>query len=146
MKILTNAPVEHQDKSEAEEEEAKEETKEEMFIPQAEVENEQQHYDKIVNKLLDYNEKINHGREIQVIEYLKRLKSDENFMHQFKNQRHLRRAFFTEFKIHCFNYKLLLFESVIRILTTLYKDMEDNDGNDIEGRKGRRQRNGKNEE
>ena len=64
MKILTNAPVDHQDKSEAEEEEAKEETKEEMFIPQAEVENEQQHYDKIVNKLLDYNEKINHGREI----------------------------------------------------------------------------------
>ena len=41
MKILTNAPVEHQDKSEAEEEEAKEEIKEEMFIPQAEVENEQ---------------------------------------------------------------------------------------------------------
>ena len=59
-------------------------------------------------------------------------------MQKFENQRNLRRAFFEEFKIHCFNYKLLLFESVIRILTTLYKDMEDNDGNDIEGRKGRR--------
>ena len=40
MKILTNAPVEHQEKSEAEEEEVKEETKEEQFIPQAELENE----------------------------------------------------------------------------------------------------------
>ena len=40
----------------------------------------------------------------------------------------MRRAFFEEFKIHCFNYILLLFESVIRLLTTLNKD--DNEGED----------------
>ena len=58
-------------------------------------------------------------------------------MNQFKNQRHLRRAFFTEFKIHCFNYKLLLFESVIRILTTLNKEV-DEEGNEEGVNKGRR--------
>ena len=58
-------------------------------------------------------------------------------MNQFKNQRHLRRAFFTEFKIHCFNYKLLLFESVIRILTTLNKEV-DEDGSEEGLNKGRR--------
>ena len=43
-------------------------------------------------------------------------------MQRFVNQRHLRRAYFEEFKIHSFNYILLLFESVIRLLTTLGKD------------------------
>ena len=81
-----------------------------------------------------------------MVEFLKRLSGDTDFMQKFKNQKHLRRAFFTEFKIHCFNYKLLLFESVIRMLTTLNKEMEDEDGNDIEGRKGRRQKGNKTEE
>ena len=31
----------------------------------------------------------------------------------------MRRAFFEEYKIHCFNFILLLFESIIRILTTI---------------------------
>jgi hypothetical protein len=31
----------------------------------------------------------------------------------------MRRAFFEEYKIHCFNFILLLFESVVRILTTI---------------------------
>lgn len=56
----------------------------------------------------------------------------------------MRRAFFTEFKIHCFNYILLLFESVIRILTTLNKEVEDEDGD--EGRRGRRKVGNKTEE
>lgn len=46
-------------------------------------------------------------------------------MFKFENQKHLRRAFFEEFKIHSFNYILLLFESVIRILTTVNKDEDD---------------------
>lgn len=52
----------------------------------------------------------------------------------------MRRAFFEEFKIHCFNYILLLFESVIRLLTTLNKD--DNEGEDanIEQRQGKRKK------
>ena len=39
----------------------------------------------------------------------------------------MRRAFFEEFKIHSLNYVLLLFESIIRILTTMHKEegMED---------------------
>ena len=61
-------------------------------------------------------------------------------MQKFENQRNLRRAFFEEFKIHCFNYILLLFESVIRLLTTLNKD--DNEGEDanIEQRQGKRKK------
>ena len=43
-------------------------------------------------------------------------------MKEYENQRHLRRAFYEEFKIHSFNYVLLLFESVMRILTTINKD------------------------
>jgi len=58
-------------------------------------------------------------------------------MNQFKNQRHMRRSFFCEFKIHCFNYKLLLFESVIRILTTLNKEA-DEDGGEEGNNRGRR--------
>ena len=42
-----------------------------------------------------------------------------DFMKQYVNQRHLRRAFFEEYKIHSFNFILLLFESCIRIQTTL---------------------------
>ena len=30
-------------------------------------------YDKIVQKLLEYNERINNGREVSVVEYLKRV-------------------------------------------------------------------------
>lgn len=52
----------------------------------------------------------------------------------------MRRAYYEEFKIHSFNYILLLFESVIRMLTTLNKD--DNEGEDanIDLRKGRKVR------
>ena len=45
-------------------------------------------------------------------------------MKDYDNQRHLRRAFYEEFKIHSFNYVLLLFESVMRLLTTINKDSD----------------------
>ena len=97
-------------------------------------------FEKIVQKLLEYNEKINSGKEISIVEYLKRIDQKSIFMQKFENQRNLRRAFFEEFKIHCFNYILLLFESVIRLLTTLNKD--DNEGEDanIEQRQGKRKK------
>lgn len=40
-------------------------------------------------------------------------------MKQYQNQRLIRRAFFEEYKIHSFNFILLLFESCVRIMTTL---------------------------
>eukprot|EP00347_Sterkiella_histriomuscorum_P000542 403375452 len=79
-------------------------------------------YEKIVNKLIEYNEKINEGKELSAIEYLKRIDMNSPFIKDYENQRHLRRAFYEEFKIHSFNYILLLFESVMRILTTINKD------------------------
>jgi hypothetical protein len=39
-------------------------------------------------------------------------------MKQYETQRHMRRAFFEEFKIHSFNFIMLLFESVNRIIAT----------------------------
>jgi len=38
----------------------------------------------------------------------------------------LRRGFYEEYKIHCFNYVLLLFESVMRVLTTVHKEEDTN--------------------
>lgn len=83
---------------------------------------EQVTYERIVGKLIEYNEKINEGKELSAIEYLKRIDMNSIFMKDYENQRHLRRAFYEEFKIHSFNYILLLFESVMRILTTVNKD------------------------
>lgn len=56
----------------------------------------------------------------------------------------MRRAFYEEFKIHCFNYILLLFESVVRLLTTLNKD--DNEGEDAEMGKGKKKKGANTEE
>merc|ERR1719189_293703 len=100
-------------------------------------------FEKLIQKLLEFNERINSGKEISVVDYLKRIdqkKPTDPFLLKFANQRHLRRAFFEEFKIHGFNYILLLFESVIRLLTTLNKD--DNEGEDanIEQRQGKRKK------
>ena len=44
----------------------------------------------------------------------------------------MRRAYFEEFKIHSFNYILLLFESVIRLLCTLGKDENEPGDQDLE--------------
>lgn len=76
-------------------------------------------YEKIIAKLLEYNEKINDGKEISVVDYLKRIDPDCDFMKSFEIQRHIRRAFAEEFKIHALNYILLLFEAQMRILTTI---------------------------
>ena len=95
-------------------------------------------FEKIVAKLLEYNEKINTGKEISVLEYLKKIDQKSSFMQKFTNQRHLRRAFFEEFKIHCFNYILLLFESVIRLLTTINKEDSQGDEDAPGGRGGKR--------
>ena len=79
-------------------------------------------YEKIIAKLLEYNEKVNDGKEISVCEYLKRIDMNSTFAHSFETQRHIKRAFYEEFKIHSLNYVLLCFESVMRILTTTNKD------------------------
>jgi len=76
---------------------------------------------------LEYNEKVNEGREISVVEFLKRIEPSSDFMKQYETQRHMRRAFMEEFKIHSYNYILLLLESVMRILTTSIKDHFDDD-------------------
>jgi len=82
-------------------------------------------YEKIVSKLLEYNEKINDGKEISVVEYLKRIDPTSHYFKSHECQRNLRRSFFEEYKIHSFNYILLLFESVMRILTTMHKEGAD---------------------
>lgn len=84
-------------------------------------------YEKIISKLLEYNEKVNEGREISVVEFLKRIEPHCEFMKYYDTQRHMRRAFMEEFKIHSYNYILLLLESVMRILTTSIKDHFDDD-------------------
>jgi hypothetical protein len=85
---------------------------------------EQQTYEKIVSKLIEYNEKINEGKELSIVEYLKRIDPNSSFMKEYETQRHIRRGFYEEYKIHCFNYVLLLYESVMRILTTAHKEEE----------------------
>jgi hypothetical protein len=61
------------------------------------------------------------------------------FMKEYENQRHLRRGFFEEFKIHSFNYVLLLFESVMRILTTNNKDAEEEEHDEKHGKGKKKQ-------
>ena len=96
--------------------------------------------EKIVAKLIEYNEKVNDGKEISLVEYLKRIDPNSNFMKEYNSQRHLRRSFYEEFKIHSFNFVLLLFESIMRILTTMNKDgtddMGEEEGEEAEGKKG----------
>lgn len=85
-------------------------------------------YERIIAKLLEYNEKVNDGKEISVVEYLKRIDMDSSFAKGYEMQRHIKRAFYEEFKIHSLNYVLLLFESVMRILTTVNRGDGDDDG------------------
>ena len=42
-------------------------------------------FEKIVHKLLEFNEKMNNGKEISVVEYLKRIDQKSPFMQQFAN-------------------------------------------------------------
>jgi hypothetical protein len=71
---------------------------------------------------------VNDGKEISVVEYLKKIDMDSKFAKTYEMQRHIKRAFFEEFKIHSLNYVLLLFESVMRIITTVNRDKEEEDG------------------
>lgn len=60
-------------------------------------------------------------------EFFKRIDQRSLWLKHVENQRHLRRAFFEEYKIHSLNYVMLLFESVIRMLTTISKDADDDE-------------------
>jgi len=51
------------------------------------------------------------------------------FMAHYDTQRHLRKVFFEEFKIHSYNYMLLLFDSVNRIMMTNSKQEPKGDEN-----------------
>jgi hypothetical protein len=42
-------------------------------------------YEKIVGKLIEYNEKINEGRELSIVEYLKRIDARSPFMKEYDN-------------------------------------------------------------
>lgn len=41
-------------------------------------------YEKIIAKLLEYNEKVNDGKEISVVEYLKKIDMESNFAKSFE--------------------------------------------------------------
>lgn len=60
-------------------------------------------------------------------EYFKRIDQRSEWLKKYINQRHLRRSFFEEYKIHSLNYILLLFESVVRMLTTMNKDVNEDE-------------------
>ena len=78
---------------------------------------------------------MNDGKELSIVEYLKRIDPNSSFMKEFETQRHIRRGFYEEYKIHCFNYVLLLFESVMRVLTTAHRD-DDSEADDKAGKTG----------
>ena len=74
-KILNNQPL-ADDGSEQEEEKGEANS----FIPQSDDAQQQSIFEKIVAKLLEYNEKVNNGKEISVVEYLKRLDQKSTFI------------------------------------------------------------------
>ena len=41
-------------------------------------------YEKIIAKLLEYNEKVNDGKEISVVEYLKKIDMESSFAKSFE--------------------------------------------------------------
>ena len=55
------------------------------FIPQADQQTKQNMFEKIIGKLLEYNERINSGKEISLIEYLKELDQRSDFVKEFNN-------------------------------------------------------------
>jgi KaiC/GvpD/RAD55 family RecA-like ATPase len=46
---------------------------------------EKANFERIVEKLLEYNEKINGGREISVLDYLTRIDPLSTFLRQYEN-------------------------------------------------------------
>ena len=71
-KILNNQPLQN-DESEDDDRAAGATVPDNTFVPQSEDIAQQTMFEKIVAKLLEYNEKINSGKEISVVEYLKRI-------------------------------------------------------------------------
>ena len=93
-------------------------------------------FEKLIQKLVEYNEKVNEGKEITIVDYLRRIDANSKFMKEYETQRVMKKSFQEEFKIHCYNYILLLFESIMRILTTLKKEKdEDSSSSDEEEKK-----------
>lgn len=80
-KILHNQPLQGEDS----EEEEKQSAANDSFVPQSEDAAQQSMFEKIVQKLLEYNEKINSGKEISIVEYLKRIDQKSVFMQKFEN-------------------------------------------------------------
>ena len=70
-KILNNQPID-EDGAGSDHEEVKA-GGDNQFMPSSEDSSQQTIFEKIVQKLLEYNEKMNNGKEISVVEYLKRL-------------------------------------------------------------------------
>ena len=97
------------------------------YVPKNDEATEKIIHDKLIAKLLEYNQKLNGGKEIRVVDFLKKINANSPFLHKFENQKHMRRAFFEEYKVHSFNYTLLLFDSIIRLLnTTCKQEFSDN--------------------
>ena len=78
-------------------------------------------FDKLVKKLLEYNSEINDGLEISFVDYIKKIQvldPDNNFLKSWEMQGLIKRSYLEEFKQNSFNLILLLFESVMRMITT----------------------------
>lgn len=124
-KILKGLPTELE--SDDEEEEKKHKGDSDGETTPSQMQDDKTIFQKVVQKLLEYNERINSGKEIAVTEYFKRIDQRSEWLKKYVNQRHLRRSFFEEYKIHSLNYILLLFESVVRMLTTMNKDVDEDE-------------------
>lgn len=122
-KLLSGAGKQMESDDEDEEKKAADKSK-----PPAAALDKREIFEKIVAKLLDYNDRINQGKEICVTEFFKRVDQRSDWLHAYANQRHLRRAFFEEYKIHSLNFILLLFESIVRMLTTIHRESDDEEG------------------
>ena len=78
-------------------------------------------YDKLIKKLLEYNQDINDGMEISYVNYIKKcqaLDPDSDFFKTCEMQKHLKRCYLEQFKNQSLDLVLLLFESVMRIIST----------------------------
>ena len=55
------------------------------FVPRAENAKNQNMFEKIISKLLEFNERINSGKEISLVEYLKEIDMKSEFIRKFEN-------------------------------------------------------------
>ena len=59
------------------------------------------------------------------MEYVRKINPKKSFLKKYQNQKNLRHIFYEEFKITGFNYIILLFENVIRVVTTVEENKPD---------------------